>query len=281
MIRLLRIEWLKLKSYPVFWIMTSIYVLCLAGCAYGLQQLSVTFLFNLNVETLGLYEFPTVYQTVGYASGFFFLFMAMIMLVHTTNEYTYKTMRQGVINGMSKGEVLMGKLSVVLVFSLVSTFVVAVLSVVLGYIFTEDPTSEMITTNLHFIPAYFVQVFTFLTFAMMVGFLVKRTGLAIGVILLYYLIAELVIVGQIDNDAISRFLPAESIRSLIANPLWEKLAELVPIMDMSQMDQGEAKQLQELENLEEHGTVVRMGIAFAWSAVFTWISYLLLKKRDV
>jgi len=274
MINLLKIEWLKLRHYPVFWIMLVLYFLGMAGMAYGLLQIQLSMVMDISVEKLGLYEFPRVFHTVTYVCGFFFIFIAIIILLLTTNEYTYKTFRQSIINGQSKGDILKGKILVIFSFSLVTTFFVFLMSLLLGAIFTEEGTVYSMTDNLKFFPAFFMQLFSFLSFAMMIGILVKKTAIGLMIVLLYYLFFEGIIKIFLPEGLVA-YMPIESIDAIIQIPLQEE-GSAMPIES-----NGNDGQMSNPLAIQPSATAFQFVIISVWTFVYLAVSALLLRKRDL
>ena len=115
MTRLFEIEWLKLKNYRVFWILIIMYftglIIVLSSGMFLMQ-----FFKNQGAEFSGidptiipLYDFPDVWQNMTYVATFFKIILAFIVIISVTNEISYRTMRQNVIDGMSKWEFLKSK----------------------------------------------------------------------------------------------------------------------------------------------------------------------------
>ena len=262
MIRLLKIEFTKIFNYSVFWILFGLYLVGFIGFAIILGFIKIEGGLTIDAMSLGFYKFPQVYHSVAYISGFFMLLLAVVMLVIATNEYQYRTLRQGVINGMSKAEFLLGKLMLILLFSIVSTIFCYLLSLALGFVFTPVIEDGMLGENLHYLLAYFVQIFAFLMFGFTIGLLVKRTGIAIVVLAVYYIIIEPLITAYLtfSGSTIGQFFPAQSIKTLIEFPL----------SDFIGMEDGGFG-----------ATPGAIAVTAAWSCIYVGASYLLLVKRDI
>ena len=116
MIRLFEIEWLKLKNYKVFWILIGMYFLGLI-LILSSGMLLMEFMKNHGAEFEGidptiipLYDFPDVWQNMTYIATFFKIILAFIVIISVTNEIGYRTLRQNIIEGLSKWEFLKSKL---------------------------------------------------------------------------------------------------------------------------------------------------------------------------
>ncbi|HYD20756.1 MAG TPA: ABC transporter permease, partial [Flavipsychrobacter sp.] len=94
---LLAIEWLKIKRYRTFWILAAFFTVLLPLWNYmiasGMMQMGGGGVNFLNRA----YSFPGVWENVGFWASIFIIFLSMLVIILTTNEYTYRTHRQNVI----------------------------------------------------------------------------------------------------------------------------------------------------------------------------------------
>ena len=122
MTTLLKIEFRKNLSYPTFWALIGFYLIFLLLAVYSLQGMD----FQTQTEegmqdiSLGYYAFPMVWQTVSYIAGYMGLFLAILVIINITNEFSFRTLRQSVINGQSRMEFLLSKLFLVLIISVIA-----------------------------------------------------------------------------------------------------------------------------------------------------------------
>jgi ABC-type transport system involved in multi-copper enzyme maturation permease subunit len=115
-------------------------------------------------------------------------------------------------------------------------------------------------TDTEFLPLYFLEVFFFLSFAMMLGFLVNRAGLTI-ILLLLSRVIEAIITSNIDDYVpwLIPYFPMQSIWNMIEWP-FPRYA------------------FQEIRDYIDPWSVV---IVLVWTFLFNWFSYLKLKRSDV
>lgn len=97
--KLLWIEWLKVRKYRTFWAFIILYIVSSIGINYVLYHT------NTQVQTasggmlsIHLYNFPQVWSTTAWVSGFSVILLGLLVIVLFTNEYTYKTHRQLIID---------------------------------------------------------------------------------------------------------------------------------------------------------------------------------------
>ncbi len=147
-----------------------------------------------------------------WCSGLLKIVLAIMVVISVTNEFQYRTLRQNIIDGLSRAEFLYSKILTNVLLSLMSVVMIFIIGLVTGLIYSPSPTVSAMLTDLEFFPAYFLEIFFFLSYALMLGLLVQRSGLTIIVLMLSQLI-ELIVAAKVDNYApglIAFFLSARS-----------------------------------------------------------------------
>jgi hypothetical protein len=115
-------------------------------------------------------------------------------------------------------------------------------------------------SDLEFFPAYFLEVFAFLSYVLMLGILVQRSGLTIILLLLSHMIEAIIKVNLPDSgDWLKQFFPMQSITNLVALP-FARYA---------------------LQEIQDYVALSAVAIAAAWTFLFNYFSYLKLKKSDI
>jgi ABC-2 type transport system permease protein len=193
------------------------------------------------------------------------------------NEYTYKTIKQNLIDGLSKKEFIASKFLTVVFFSLISTLFVCVISMVLGAVYSDYTEIGIILTDLRFLIAYFIKLIGFFSFCLFAGVLVKRSAFALGFLILWQMF-EGFIRGVIrwklfdgeTTDAIMGFFPLNAMFNVLKEP-FSRLSAV----------QSVANQIGEKVSLNYQTTLLEMAIVIIWTAVFVWGSYTIVKNRDL
>lgn len=232
MLNLLSLEWKKFRKNSVVSLLTAFYFLFLpAGLLLSKDfDTSNMPVFFPGPETF--YSFPGIWEYLGYSGNwnvFFFLGVVAIYLI--TAEISYKTQRQTMINGMSRSNYFNSKLFAIIALSTIATLYYCLLCIGIGIYFTDDYDLAYIFENEWAIPRYFLMSLSYLSFAMLIGFLLRKAGLAIFVYMSYVLVIELLI----RNGLRFKFLPGEvtnhfplnAIEDLMPMPFW-KYAEMIP-----------------------------------------------------
>lgn len=272
MIRLLNIELRKILPYRMFWIMGGIYFLSMLFIFYGFPSLIDYFSLRSEAPEVKLlknflYNYPDIWQNLSWiASLRFFIkvFLGMIMVVLITNEYAYQTIRQNVINGMSRTDFLLGKVYLLLFLSLFSTLLIFISGLILGLSYSSVVSIGAMSGKLLFLVGYFIEAVTYLLFALMLGLLVKRTGLAISFLFIYPII-ELIVQQQLPENS-HRFLPVNAMNHILRTPNTSLIEYRSPEFNV---------------DLQTHIAAGDIAVSLAYAALFFLVCYLILKKRDL
>ncbi len=267
MIRLLEIEWLKLRHYRIFWILLTLYFLVL-GIVCGSGMLFLQYLEsrgasfqNISPMLIPIYDFPDIWQNLTYLASFFRIILAFLVIISVTNESSYRTLRQNIIDGLNRKEFLLSKLSLVFVLSLMNTIFLLMLGMVLGLIFSSVVDARFIFSEIVFLGAHFLELFTFLLLAMLCGLLLKKAGLAIVLLVLYTMFIEPLITISLPSEYASLYdlLPVKSLNNLIDIPFPRYI-------------------FREMQNFIAWKSALIVG---AYAFIYTGLSYLYLTKKDL
>ena len=231
MIRLLKIEWTKIKTYKVFWILSGLYFVFLALGIIMAEFMINNMIDNMNkhlpipVPHVNIYFFPEVWQNITFFASirYVLLFPAILIIILITNEFTHKTIRQNVVNGLSKTEFLLSKLYMILLISIIITVFVTISAFIIGISHTSDITAGMVTDKLVFIPGFFITILTIMLYAFFFGFIFRNTGLSIALFTLYTLIIEPVFYYFLKSplvfkNDISTYLPVNAVLRVTEYP---------------------------------------------------------------
>ncbi|MCE2496965.1 MAG: ABC transporter permease [Flavobacteriales bacterium] len=268
MIRLLRIEWLKLRNSRAFIIIGGFYVLLMALVAWGMGYVHFDvgtqngIKTTINLGKLGFFDFPYIWKNISYIAGFFKYILAILVVIFISNEYSYRTVRQNVIDGLSRQEFITSKLLMILMYSVVSTILVVLITTILGILFSNNQAWDVIFLKIDFVLAYFLETLTYLIFSFFVAYLIKRTGFVIITLVLYTFVIEPIAVWQI-GEPVGKFLPIQSIREMSEIPFKRYIKDIVEL------------------NIMESADISAMFRTIVWGGVFTWLTYYLFGKRDI
>ncbi|AXY77699.1 hypothetical protein D3H65_28595 [Paraflavitalea soli] len=219
---------MKLKNYRTFWILSILYVVSIFGAnyiVYRIQQAIFEEKQAKGVVQLFIggppFAFPNVWHTTTYISSFLLLLPGLLMIISVTNEYSFKTHRQNVIDGWNRREFISTKIMLALIGALFSTILVTLTALSFGFLQGEPFTTEKSIKVFYF----FIQALSYSLVALLFALLFKRGGLAIGIFFLYPLVLENLISALMNRylDFSGRYLPLESTDNLIPFPLFENV----------------------------------------------------------
>jgi len=264
---LLKIDLKKLLDYRTFWIICGLYFFTLiTGAASGMEFLKWLartiegFGQNININRIPLYHFPDIWQNLAWGGGLLKMGIGIMTVISITNEYTYRTIRQNIIDGLSREQFLLSKVMTNLVLSALSTVLVFLIAIVTGMIYSPGFDMSYGFTGIGFFAAYFLEVFAFLSFALMLGIFIQRSGLTIILLLNAYLI-ELIIKENLDDllPGIIPYFPLESIMNLVPMP-FARYA---------------------FQEIRDYVSFSSVAIALAWTFLFNFFAYRKLKGSDI
>jgi ABC-2 type transport system permease protein len=268
LLHLLKIDLKKLTSYRTFWVVCGLYFTALGfGTASGMEFLKwldrTVEKFgegSLDINRIPLYHFPDIWMNLIWVGGLLKVLLAIMVVISVTNEFTYRTIRQNIIDGMSRFEFLLSKILTNALLSLMSVMMILVIGLVTGMIYSPYIRFDQVVTDLEFFPAYFLEIFFFLSYALMLSMLVQRSGLTIILLLLTQMI-EAIIKANIDDyvPGIIPYFPMQSIWDLIELP-FPRYA---------------------LQEIQDYVSLPTLAIVVAWTCLFNYFSYLKLKRADI
>ena len=232
MIRLFRLEWLKLKHYRPFWVMIVMYALCITVVCSGVM-LFMAYLKSEGADFNGIdptiipfYDYPDVWQNLTYLGSFFKVILAFIVIISIANETTFRTLRQNIIDGLSFDDFLKSKLIFIFSIALAATTLLGIIGIVTASIYSHVQGFAYIFQSTSFLFAYLLGIFTYLTFAMMLTLLIPKTGLVIVGLFMYTLVFEPLLSTFIQHypktydwlKPVPKYFPVMSIYYLIPIP---------------------------------------------------------------
>ena len=225
MFRLLKIDFRKYYYSKSFWILIVIY-LGLNVLTFFLAELVMNNMvvnaeqnspMPVTIPGFSLYNFPLIWHNLTFLGGFLKIFLALIVIISITNEFSQKTIRLNIMSGLSRNQFLASKVFFVAILSGLSTLILFLSGTILGFMKAEQIGLLLFFEKIEFIPTYFLELFTFTSIAMVVAFWLKRSGIAIGFMALYFYILE-PILSFVVPDEIAPYLPMEAIGNLIDVP---------------------------------------------------------------
>lgn len=278
--RLLDIELHKFKYSRSSKILTIIYLTIVVAMMFlGLVRIEING-FSGALSDLGIFDFPLLWHMSTYFTSFLKIFIAIVIVSLTASEYSNRTIKQNLIDGLSKKELVLSKFYFVTVLAILTTVIVFVASLILGLIYSDYNEIGIIFSDIEFLGAFFLSHLIFFCFCLFAGILLKRSAFALGFVFVWYIfegIVNLVSIG-LDKyydltiyDWVLHILPLNAMSNLIKQPFTR-----ISLVDsgLNQLGSGDLK----FEYAVEWVDVVSVLI---WSSLFIYWSYWLIKRRDL
>jgi len=276
--RLLAIELQKIWKNRASRILTISYFVILSFIAMIASIKLEIGNFKLHFAEMGIFNFPFIWHFNFYIAASLKFFLAIVIVSMMANEYSYGTLKQNLIDGMSKKEFVLSKFLTVVLFALTSTLFVFIMSMILGFSFSSYTELGIVFSEMEYILAYFIKLIGFFSFCLFIGVLIKRSAFAIGFIFVWFLVEKisyLTLKFDIFNrdprvDQVYAFMPLESMSNLIVEPF----TRLSAIRNL-QTAVGE-------NSIKDYSVPFSsILIVLIWSAIFVFLSYKIIQKRDL
>jgi len=276
MLRLLTIEFYKLKhsrsskvlSIAYFVILS--FIALIASIEFNLGD------FQIRIADQGIFNFPFIWHFNTWVAATLKFFLAIVIVSMISNEYSNRTLKQNLIDGLSKKEFMLSKFYTVIAFAVLSTLFIFVMTLILGYSFSDYTEFSIVTREMEFLLAYFFKLVGFFSFCLFLGVLVKRSAFALGFLFVWWIFENItygILRWQINAetaDAIVQFFPLEAMKNLINLP-FQRLNFI----------ETAANQLQADIQIDYAVHWYEVAIVSVWIFLFIYGAYALLKKRDL
>lgn len=254
---LLRLELKKILPYRSFWIILGTYAVLIFLFVYSSQRM------DINNSKLGstLFQFPDIWNNLTYIGNIFNILLGVLIIVLISDEYSFRTLRQQVIDGLSRMELVLAKFYIVLTVAAVSTLFLLAVGLFFGFMYSYDTSTSAVTSQLGHLFYYFVQTIGIMSLAMLFSFIIKKSGLSIIAFLAYVMIIEPLLHTMVP-DHIFNFFPSKVLSSLTPNPLQGMLNQATTPADIL-------------------SPAMALAPALIYTGLFLLVSYLILKLRDL
>lgn len=276
--RLISIELQKIWKNKASRVLTLTYFILLSFIALIASIKFDIGIFKFHLAEMGIFNFPFIWHFNTYVAAWLKFFLAIVIVSMMANEYSYGTLKQNLIDGLSKKEFILSKFLTVVLFAFCSTIFVFVMTLILGLSFSSYNEFGIIFTDLDYLLAFFVKLTGFFSFCLFLGILVKRSAFALGFLLVWSIIEGIIkglLVFKIfpnsnTGDYIMQFLPLEAMSNLIVEPI-TRLSVIKTIGSQMGVESSKDYSVHYLSIL----------IVLVWTFLFIHFSYKLLKNRDL
>ncbi|NIG53139.1 ABC transporter permease [Chitinophaga sp. Cy-1792] len=217
-------EWLKVKSYRTFWIMVVLAAIVpLAG------NLLMADFFTTNLKAAknlvgDPFSFPDVWLTTASICSYVSSLYGLLLIILVTNEFTFRTNRQNIIDGWDRKEFVYSKLFWLLKLAGLSLLVATISAIFVGL---KYGTTSISFEGYQYVVIYFLQMLVLLTIALLIAVFFRRAGISIVVFMAYTMMLEQIIVSILKKyvGLVGGLLPLQTGDELIPFPLTGKLIQ--------------------------------------------------------
>lgn len=223
--RLLSIELQKIWKNRASRILTITYFLLLTFLSFIASIKFDIGPIHIRLADQGIFDFPFIWHFNTFIAAFLKIFLAVIIVSMMANEYSYGTLKQNLIDGMSKKEFIISKVYTIIAFAAVSTLFVFIVSLILGLVFSSYDEMSIIFSKMDYLFAYFIKLIGFFSFCLFIGVLIKRSAFALGFLFMWFMFEMISYAIAYNNfrnpaliDKIYDYFPLMSMWSLVPQP---------------------------------------------------------------
>ncbi len=255
--RLLKIEATKLIPYRAFWVFFALHVIFLLLITASIGKLEQ---FAIPGETY-FFSFPEVWFHLTLVASYLHLLPGILFIMLVCNEFTFRTFRQNVIDGLGRHEAVLAKFLAAAGYAFVFTlllFLYGFIRALMGGHFSGFGNAF---EKAHYLPLFYLQMCGSLSLAIFLAFLIKKSALSIIIFLSYSLIVERLLKWQLP-DHVEQYLPVHVFNQLVAPP---------------------ANPLEQMMELNEKvmPPEITVLLALGYIAVFILVSLLVVQRSDL
>jgi ABC-2 type transport system permease protein len=268
--RLLHIEQIKLLNYNPFRITLALYFLAFA------LGIIVYPAIDKEIPVISLsdvFRFPDVWMFLTWITEPYNVMLALIIIMITTKEFNNHTFKTQVVFGLSRTDLLLQKMLLVLVLSLFATLLVGLTSLTLGLIYSYKLTFKIAMENTWILWRYLLAAFSYMTMGLLLGLLIKNTALSILSFLALRTFVDPVLWLILREHEVKWYMPFRTITRLTTVP------DLIEIFQRK-MNSSEPIDDSTLEILPE-GLPAWLNIILvvSYTILAVYFSYRLLQRR--
>ncbi|MEL6864695.1 MAG: ABC transporter permease subunit [Bacteroidota bacterium] len=271
MLHLLQLEWKKVQYLTIFRVLVGFYLLALPALLLLLKYFPEPPVDYFSKDVF--FMFPSVWAYLGYIGNWLcFFFFGFLSVISVTNEFANRTLRQNIITGLSRTDFFVAKFSFILAISFFATVYYMLVGGLIGFFNTETIYLSKVLQEAQLFPRYFLMCFGYMTIGLLIGLLIRRTGISLFIYLAYAMIFEKIIRYGIHY----RYLVED--KSIHFYPI-NALSDLMPFNSpFNEM----AKEFAEKNGFEIFLSPSEAAItSLIYIALFLGLAYRILARRDL
>ena len=268
--RLLHIEQIKLLNYNPFRITLGIYFLAftLGLLIYPAVDKQIPV-----ISLSDLFRFPDVWLFLTWITEPYNILLALVVIMITTKEFNNHTFKTQIIFGLSRSELLLQKLMLVVILAVFATLMLAATSLTLGLIYSYKLTFKIALENTFALGNYLVSSFAYMSIGLMVALLVKNTAMSLLTFLALRVFVDPVLFLLLRKQEARWYLPMRSTTQLTPVP------DLIEIFERK-MNSAESIDDSALDIIPEGlSPGLNLLVVLIYTSLAIFISYRLMQRR--
>lgn len=273
--RLLEIEYYKIRYHTAsLRLLISYFILIPMLILLSTMEISFGGLSS-TIGELGVFEFPLIWHLGTYISLYLKYILVIVVISSVTGEYSNLTLKQNLIDGLSKKEFLFSKVSMTIVLALISLLVSFLTFFYIGWKNSAELEWALVFSELDYFLGYFVRLLGFLMFGVFTAVLLRRSALALGFMAIWWIVEGIlrILLSRsfgTTGDTIASILPLQSMGNVVSQP-FQRITFI----------QSASEQLgQKIDFI--HGVhYLPMLQTVGWIFIFIFFSYQILRSRDL
>lgn len=268
MLYLLQLEWLKQKKHKSFLLLAGLFLFLLPSSLLIAKSIK-TWPPPINTPQT-FFQFPDVFIYLGYVGNwlcFFLLGFHAVSIV--TQEFGNRTLRQNIIAGLTRADVFRTKVSYIFVASFFATLYFGLVAFIFGLTHTDALYDSVVLKNIDYLPRFFLMCLGYMSFGLLLGTWIRRTGTALFLYFSYVLFIELILRWGVHMNLFQH-------RSMHFYPM-NAIEDLAPI-PFAEFAKGFEKQMDFGFFLSPQEAMITTSV---YIILFLTGTYLLIAKRDL
>ena len=228
--KLLRIELFKVRHNRASIVLMILFGLFLVSVPIAskafldflARQGEQAFNTSLPISRLPIFDFVDLWQNLTYIYTWASILLGFIIIISVCNEFNHGTIKQHVIDGLSRQGLLWTKVSFIITSSAAVTLAVFAIGLIMGFMWSPVKEFVFIIKNLEFLLAYFFHLIGFQMLCLFAALLIKRSGLTIAFMIFYVMVIEPIITSLIAYyyklEWLADLFPVRAISNIIRVP---------------------------------------------------------------
>ncbi len=228
------------------------------------------------VQIEKILQFPHVWNTLAWIASWFNLLLGILAIMLITNEFQFRTFRKQIIDGLTRDQLLVGKIGVFSIIAIYTTALAFAAGLIMGVVKTPGYELVNIVNGLSYLPVLFAQSLAYMLMAMLMAFIFRNPAVSIVSFILYFFPIE-PILRAFTPDTIDKFFPAKVIANLTPMPDFVGIS----LGDMMQVMPGTAAETENLSLMGESMPLLYSSIvALVYSILFVVVSRIIVMRKN-